>query len=154
MGLSERAPGPSVLDDLLSDLCFPIMTAADAAFTAEQRAAFAWAPLMLVSTLPPRVLLIGFDQSAGKSVPCGAYDLPAAGGHALARFFERALGSLSGQAQQKILAIIAAGEAQLVASVRVDRREATCTLVAHHDRFEPLTLFSVDATRFGTTTRH
>lgn len=150
MGLSERSRGPSVVGDLLNDLCLPIMTAADAGFTAEQRAAFAMAPLVLVSTIPPRVVLMGFDQVAGAPVYCGGYELPAPGGHALARFFEQALCSLSGRAQQKVLAIIDAGEAQLLASVRVDRRVATCLLVAHHDRFEPVTLFSIDGAKTGT----
>ncbi len=149
----DPAVRTEVLRSLLSTVCAPILSAAGAQLTPAQVSAVAWAPLVIVSSDPPHAVLMGFDHEAGESVFCGGYDLPDPGGHALARFFELALSALSTNAMRKVMTIVAAGEAQLMASIRADLGRADCLLSARESRFQPVKLFSLTGD-WPAETRH
>jgi hypothetical protein len=139
-----------LLTALFANVCGPILAEARPQLTAEQLEALTAAALVIVCTDPARVAVLGFDRRAG-AVDCGRFEVPRDGGLAVARFLELGLQQLTPAARAKVGAVLQAGEGQLVASLRPDRGRAEAYLIARFDRFDPVSLFTLQATVDGMT---
>jgi hypothetical protein len=131
-----------ILSALWDDLCRPVLDAAGDVLTSEQQVALAFAPLVLVGTDPPRCGLMGFGPSG--PIDCGAHDLPPRGGAAIAAFLEAGInGPLKAELRPTVLQTLKAKTAELMVTLRPDRGEAQCHLVARGDRHLPIVLFAL-----------
>lgn len=130
------------LTDLRDELCLPVLRQCESEVTTAQRAALLYAPLLIVSTVPAQIQVLGFSD--GQAVDCGRYQVPTAGGDAVARFLEEGLnGPVAPDVRAVVARLLTAGAAQLVAWIRPDRGEAAAYLVARDDAIAPMWLFTL-----------
>jgi hypothetical protein len=92
--------------------------------TRHSKSALKIAPLLMVSTQPPRVVLLAGSET--EPIDLGRYDLPEGAGVALAAFFTAGLANLAVRVQSMVSLALASERAQLMASLRPDRWEAKC----------------------------
>jgi hypothetical protein len=129
-----------ILKALWDNLCSPILSVAGPNLSTEQQTALMIAPLFIVQTAPARVGLFGWGDVG--PVSCGSYEVSAVAGAAVAEFFEAGLrGPLDAKLRPIVTKLLDEKSAQLVATLRPDKGEATALLIAHGDRHPPIALF-------------
>ena len=134
--MSDTAMSPN---RILASLCDPILRSAFPTLDPALQSALKFAPPLMVSTLPPRVVLLAGSKT--EPIDLGRYDLPEGAGDALAEFFTAGLANLAVRVQSMVSLALASERAQLMASLSPDRWEAKCYLVA--DSHDPMLLFTL-----------